>query len=376
MRLKTYSLALLCGASLLTACGQETSSSATEEEPATVETIDSPAPPAVNAATETSMEAAPAEPIAVGKPSPLDKEGCEDHPALSRYPETVLAWCSKENYLPFKIPLGPITGYRTIGEWEDTAGRITRNFYAYEGEDRTHSEIYLNYSKALKAAGFEIIGEGLFPTHNNKGAIGGRSWQEVYYRANPWKGPGAIGTLASGTSSSGGSAAIIARKKRVDGTLWVVGMIEQHSSKYVGALFDFVETKKAETGLVVANAEAMGKDIAEYGRTVINGLMFDHDKATLKAESKPALDEAAKLLKTMEGKSFYVVGHTDSAGSYEYNTKLSSGRAASVRQALLDNYGVKPGRLQAIGVGPVSPVFTNGSDGGKEKNRRVELVEK
>jgi len=379
MQFRTYSLVTLGSALLLAACDQPTSGGAPEAETGTITestgNANGMSAAATNASADAGADTTPAEPIAVGKPSPLDQDGCADHPALSRYPETILAWCSIENYLPFRIPLGPVTGYRAIAEWEDTAGRVTRNFYVYEGEDRTHSEVYLNYSKALKTAGFEILGEGLFPAQNLKRDIGGRSWQEVYYRTNPWKGPGAVNTLAAGTASSGGSASIIARKKRVDGTLWVVGMIEQHSSTYIGVLLDFIETKDAETGLVMANAEAMGKDIAEYGRTVIAGLMFDHDKASLKAESKPALDEAAKLLKTMAGKSFYVVGHTDSAGSYAYNTKLSGGRAASVRQALIDGYGVKPDRLQAIGVGPVSPVFTNGSDGGKEKNRRVELVE-
>lgn len=334
--------------------------------------------PAQGAATQNAANISPGnekQPAAVGEPSPLDADGCEDHPALSRYPDTVLAWCATENYRPFKIPLGPVTGYRTIGEWKETAGRVTRNFYRYEGKDRTHSEIYLNYLKALKQAGFEILGEGLFPEHNTKGEIGGRSWQGVYHSENPWQGHGAVSTLVAGTSSSGGSAALVARKERVDGPMWIVVTIEQHSKDEIGVLVDVVEAKEAETGLVVANAEAMGKDLEEYGRTVIEGLMFDHDQATLNPESKPALTEAAKLLKSMATKSFFVVGHTDSAGSYAYNTKLSADRAASVRKALIDNFGISASRLQATGVGPVSPVFTNASEGGKEKNRRVELVE-
>ena len=126
---------------------------------------------------------------------------------------------------------------------------------------------------------------------------------------------------------------------------------------------------------MTANPEAMGKDIEELGRTVIEGLFFDHDKATLTAESKPALEEAAKLLGQLADKSFYIVGHTDSSGTYAYNAKLSSDRAEAVRQALLTDYDIDSDRLQAVGIGPVSPRFTNSSEGGKEKNRRVELVE-
>jgi len=46
------------------------------------------------------------------------------------------------------------------------------------------------------------------------------------------------------------------------------------------------------------------------------------------------------------------------------------------RAALVQDYDVAPARLEAHGVGPLVPVFSNGTDGGKAKNRRVELVEK
>ncbi len=305
-----------------------------------------------------------------------DATGCKDHPAVSRYPGTALEWCVIENYLPYKFPMGPVSGYRTIGKNEDIAGRVTRNFYSYKGDDRTHAEVWKNYSDAMKAAGFEIIGEGMVPASNQKPEIGGGGWQSVALKNNAWSKGGAVGKMVSGTSSSGGTGAVLARKVRADDTLWVAIYVEQHSNNEVAMLVDLIETKSADTGLVTANAEAMGKDLAEYGRTVIEGLMFDHDKATLTVESKPALDEAAKLLKSMGSKAFYIVGHTDSAGTYSYNTKLSSDRAETVRRTLVDDYGIDTKRLQAVGVGPVSPVFTNSSDGGKSKNRRVELVER
>lgn len=305
-----------------------------------------------------------------------DADGCEDHPAISRYPGMELSWCDKENFIPFRVPLGPVTGYRTIGEWEDTEGRLTRNFYAYNGTDRTHSEVWKNISDAVKEAGFEVLAEGFFPESNVKGDVGGRGWQDVYFRTNPWKSNGGpVNTMAAGTSTTGGSGAVVAMKERADDTLYVVINVEQHSASAIGMLVDVMETKAAETGLMVANAEAMGEDIAELGRTVIEGLMFAHDDAALLPESEPALSEAAKLLKAMPDKAFYVVGHTDATGTYAYNMKLSSDRAMSVREALVERFGIAPGRLVAAGVGPLSPVFTNSSEGGRSKNRRVELVE-
>jgi len=312
--------------------------------------------------------------LAFGSAAAQDADGCADHDALSRYPGSVLEWCKTENYMPYKIPTGPVTGYRHIGDWVETEGRVTRNFYSLKAE-RTHSEVYKNFSDAIEAAGFDVIAEGLFPERNVGKTAGGRSWLGLYYGANPWNATGPVGKLVKGTATTGGTGSVFGKKERADDTLYVLVSLAQHSADEVVVLVDVVETKKAETGLVVANAEAMGKDIDEYGRTVLDGLFFDHNKATLTAASKPALEEIVKLLGARSDKTFYVVGHTDATGTYAYNMKLSSDRAAAVRAALLKDYGVASDRLQSAGVGPLTPVFTNSSDGGREKNRRVELVE-
>jgi len=64
--------------------------------------------------------------------------------------------------------MGPVTDYRTIGEWIETEGRVTRNFYSLTGGERTHPEVWKNYQDALVAAGFEIIAEGMFAERNVK----------------------------------------------------------------------------------------------------------------------------------------------------------------------------------------------------------------
>jgi len=304
-----------------------------------------------------------------------DIEGAVEHPMIERYPGQIIAWQHIENFQPYKVPVGPVTGYRTIADWIETEGRITRTFYKYEGEDRTFAEVYKNYLDALKAEDFEILGDGM--SMDRKGvAVGSRQWMEVTFRENPATKPGAVGTMFSGTSSSGGAGAIVAKKQRASGTAYVVVYVEQHSKNYVGTLIDIVEEEAVETGLVVVDAEAMGSDIEEYGRVVLDGIVFDFDKATLKPESKAALDEIAEYLTANPDKSFYVVGHTDSKGTFAYNSKLSDDRARAVADALKQDYGVASERLEPHGVGPLSPVFSNGSDAGREQNRRVELVER
>lgn len=71
-----------------------------------------------------------------------------------------------------------------------------------------------------------------------------------------------------------------------------------------------------------------------------------------------------------------MVGHTDARGTFAYNMKLSTDRAHAVMNALRNDHGISAARLEAHGVGPLNPVFSNGNDAGRDINRRVELVEK
>jgi OmpA-OmpF porin, OOP family len=125
---------------------------------------------------------------------------------------------------------------------------------------------------------------------------------------------------------------------------------------------------------VVANADALSSGLAATGHVEVPGIFFDFNKAEIKPESKPALEQVAKLLKGSPALKVWVVGHTDWVGSAETNTALSNARAAAVVRALTQQFGIAPGRLAPQGVGPYAPVATNTTDEGRAKNRRVELV--
>lgn len=305
-----------------------------------------------------------------------DIAGSQDHPIITRYPGSVIQWYSVENHRPFKLPIGPVTGYRAIDDWIETEGRVTRIYYALEGGARTHDEVYLNYKEALEKADFEILAEGLAPAGTRGGPVGSRQWREVYMLTNPFNSDGAVNNMAAGSATSSGSGCVIARKERPEGTAYVAVTVYQFRDDHVATLVDIVEVAQAETGLIVVDAAAIGRGIEEKGRVVLDGVLFDFDKATLMAESKAALDEIAKYLKANSSQTFYVVGHTDSKGTLEYNQKLSADRAKAVVDALVKDYGIAADRLSGHGVGPLVPVFTNESDAGRERNRRVELVER
>jgi OmpA-OmpF porin, OOP family len=127
---------------------------------------------------------------------------------------------------------------------------------------------------------------------------------------------------------------------------------------------------------IEANAATWLSDIASTGRAAIYGINFDTDKAVIKPESEPVLAEIAKLLRDTPALNVFIVGHTDSTGSYEHNLKLSQERAAAVVNALVTGHGIAAARMTSVGVGPVAPMATNDSEDGRAQNRRVELVKR
>lgn len=132
--------------------------------------------------------------------------------------------------------------------------------------------------------------------------------------------------------------------------------------------------KESMKQAVVADAGAMRKSIRETGKAALYGIYFDTGKAEVKPESKQALEQIAKLLKSDAGLKLYVVGHTDNTGIFDANIKLSQDRAAAVVNALVSSYGIPASRLKACGDGPTAPVASNDTEEGRALNRRVELV--
>jgi outer membrane protein OmpA-like peptidoglycan-associated protein len=124
---------------------------------------------------------------------------------------------------------------------------------------------------------------------------------------------------------------------------------------------------------VVANATAFQSGLKENGHVEVPGIFFDFGRSEIKPESEAALKEVAKLLQRNAALRVWVVGHTDNVGSADANLTLSGARAAAVIKALVQQ-GVEARRLASHGAGPFAPVASNASDGGRARNRRVELV--
>lgn len=87
---------------------------------------------------------------------------------------------------------------------------------------------------------------------------------------------------------------------------------------------------------------------------VIDNIFYDFDKATLRPESKSALDEMAQVLRDNPNVTIEMASHTDRHGSDEYNVNLSSRRAQSVIDYLI-SVGIDARRLQSQGYGESRP---------------------
>jgi len=139
----------------------------------------------------------------------------------------------------------------------------------------------------------------------------------------------------------------------------------------------YAQVTVAELGAIqnkMVDAAAMAKGLGETGHIALYGIYFDTDKAVVKPESRPTLEQIAKLLTGQPQLNVFIVGHTDNQGTYDYNLDLSRRRAEAVAAELVKNFRIAQARLRTAGVGFLTPVGSNASEGGRALNRRVELV--
>ncbi|MBV8913376.1 MAG: OmpA family protein [Acetobacteraceae bacterium] len=109
-------------------------------------------------------------------------------------------------------------------------------------------------------------------------------------------------------------------------------------------------------------------------------VLFDFDKADIRADARPVLHEVADLIRARARGGVTIQGHTDGIGTEAYNQRLSERRANAVKSWLVTNEGLPAARLTAIGFGARQPVAPNrhpdGSDdpAARQRNRRVTLI--
>lgn len=110
------------------------------------------------------------------------------------------------------------------------------------------------------------------------------------------------------------------------------------------------------------------------GCWTLSGLQFAVNGSEIEIDFTTQLREDLAVLAVNPEVRIRVDGHTDSDGSAAYNELLSSRRAASVRDFLVDEGGLDAARFEIKGFGEAQPVAANDSASNKRLNRRVELT--
>ena len=110
------------------------------------------------------------------------------------------------------------------------------------------------------------------------------------------------------------------------------------------------------------------------GRISTNAILFNTGSASIKGGADAILKEVGEALQTNPTINIIINGHTDTDGDANSNLKLSQERANSVKQVLVQNYGIASSRIQTNGKGESEPIATNDTAVGKSQNRRVEFI--
>jgi OOP family OmpA-OmpF porin len=277
-----------------------------------------------------------------------DIRDSQDHPLISRYPgQTIMRFDVKE-FDPYNLVLS-VDKSGAPDKVKKLEGKVTRIFYR-NPQGRSTTEIFRNFEDGLRRGGAQI----LFACAGNDCG--------TPIRWTPVNGVRSMGSQID-------NRYVAARAMKAGAEVFVSVFVGGQSTQ-----LDVIEVKPMEAGLVTVDADALSAGIDAEGHIAVYAILFDTGQSTLKPESKAAIAEIAKLLKNRMQLKLFVVGHTDSTGSFESNMRLSRDRAAAVTQSLVSDHGIAATRLTAQGVGPLAPVASNGTDEGRTKNRRVELV--
>lgn len=296
-----------------------------------------------------------------------DVAGSKDHPLVGRYLGSEITAYTVSDFDAQRFINAPVD-FRADGEafTEGNSyrveGKVTRIRYEAP-KDRSPLEILRNYEDSLKAKGFEVVHACADET-----CVRGASSP---YRMATFAGDGQVNYRYGD-----GVRYLLAKAARPSGDV--------HAAIFVGAsktgplVRVIVAEEKPMQGdrIAFVDASAMSRAIGSQGRVVLYGIQFDYDKAEIRPESRPTLDEIAKYLKAEPAISVVVTGHTDGKGAFDYNVDLSRRRAAAVVADLAGRYGIAPQRLTPFGAGMAAPIAANDDEAGRAKNRRVELVKR
>ena len=125
--------------------------------------------------------------------------------------------------------------------------------------------------------------------------------------------------------------------------------------------------------LIQFNAILETRDTARGLVVNMSDVLFDSAKFTLRPAAREKLAKISGIVLAYPTLALAIEGNTDSVGGDAYNQTLSENRAGSVRDYLATE-GIPASSMTARGLGKTQPIASNDTSGGRQQNRRVELV--
>lgn len=303
-----------------------------------------------------------------------DAPGCQDPVGLKRFEGSALVDCQERDFGEFTLATGKLAAWdynamRPAFESSlDIEGRLTHGIY-FVPKGPSSAEVARNYETVLRENGFKL----LYAAKGSEfGADQGRYFEhagtgEQLFGYSPERSRFLSAVKDEGTRKTYVSLYVIEYQGGVHSRL--KGEVGQ-----VMVRLDTVVSGSLEDRMTLVSAGEIHKSIEETGRVTLYGIRFDFNKAEIKPDSQPALDEIAKYLSANPARRLHVVGHTDGIGGFDFNIRLSEARARAVVARLVSAYGIAADRLRGNGVGLLAPIANNASEDGRARNRRVELV--
>jgi outer membrane protein OmpA-like peptidoglycan-associated protein len=173
----------------------------------------------------------------------------------------------------------------------------------------------------------------------------------------------------AGIGAAAGAVGAIATGKREADEILAGAAIGAAIGAGVGAYMDRQEEKLAR----IPGTRVERVDEATLLVHFDSDVLFEVDSSVLSGSARAALSESASVMNEYEKTAVIVQGHTDATGSEEHNQALSERRARSVESELISR-GVDPERITSMGFGETQPVADNTSSGGRQRNRRVDVM--
>lgn len=126
--------------------------------------------------------------------------------------------------------------------------------------------------------------------------------------------------------------------------------------------------------------ESIGVDVTSQGIriTVKETILFDSGKSFVKDGTEEILMKLSSVLSKTKAREIRIVGHSDSqpikTREFPSNWELSTARALAILHTLVEDYGLKPDKLVAMGCAHFQPIASNNTPEGRAKNRRAEIL--